>query len=153
MTAVTCMVSTTPHLLLLLHNTHIKAFKRLRKRKPFGHCFNLTKKKHAGPWSFNLINIIDHICAPRGNKPPPCCLLDSRGMHHFLGHCLFPSPLLGPRLTPNIHTYTHTPQSLRWQDGQGMLGVAQMSGLIEYSRVVVIWQRGSTRRKEKETSG
>lgn len=96
----------------LLHNTHIKGFKCESlnvwgKGKPHGHCFNLTKKKHAGPWSFDLINIIDHICAPWSNKPPPCCLLDSQGKHHFLGHCLHPSPPLGPRLTPNTHTYIY----------------------------------------------
>lgn len=71
-------------------------------------------------------------------------------MHHFLGHCLLPSPLLGPRLTRNTHTYykhTHTRQPLRWQDGQGMLGVAQMSGLIEWSWVVVVVRpRGSSTR-------
>lgn len=52
-TAATCIVP-PPHLHLLLHNRHIKGFKHrvfkgLRKRKPFGHCFNPTKERHAEP--------------------------------------------------------------------------------------------------------
>lgn len=66
---------------------------------------------------------MEHICAPRGNKPPPRCLPHSRGTHHFLGHCLFPSPPLGPRLTlQHTHTQSTISKMAGWAGWAGQAG-------------------------------
>lgn len=62
------------------------------KAKPLGHCFDLTMQKHTGPWLFDK-HKRPYLHSLEQKKPPPCFLLDSQRMRHFLGHCFLPSPL------------------------------------------------------------
>lgn len=75
------------------------------KAKPLGHCFNLTMQKHTNKHKRPYLHSLEQ------KKPPPCCLLDSQRMRHFLGHCFLPSPLRDldyPHYTCIQYMYTHS---------------------------------------------
>lgn len=122
---VSCIVS-TPLTTLLLRNMQIKGLK----------CFTFEEKPNhlvtASIWQWKTHRTLavwfnkhkrPYLHSLEQKKPPPCCLLDSQRMRHFLGHCFLPSPLRDldyPQYTCIQYMYTHTASEMvRWAGRPG----------------------------------